>query len=142
MNQALLLCKKWTSCPSELSDIRKNIADVCQQLGFSQRDSDQIVLAIDEACTNIIRYAYQGCSDGVIEIQVYSEADQAVFRLLDQAKQVPKDCIKEKPSELCQPGGLGVMLMRKIMDSVEFVHTKDCQGNILEMRKKRVKDKD
>lgn len=140
MSHPPLLSKQWASRPSELSDIRKNIADVCQPLGFPQADIDQIVLAIDEACTNIMRYAYKGCREGVIKIEVTQDSQQIIFKLHDYAQQVSKDCLKKKPTALCEPGGLGVMLMRHVMDSVEFIHTKDCKGNILEMRKNRVKD--
>lgn len=135
MKKQYLLSKKWTSCPSELSDIRKNIAGVCEQLAFSENDNCAIVLAIDEACTNIIRYAYKDCRDGVIKIDVSIDGQQVIFCLHDFAKQVSKDCIEVKPSALLEPGGLGVMLMHKVMDSVKFIHTKNCKGNILEMKK-------
>jgi anti-sigma regulatory factor (Ser/Thr protein kinase) len=135
-----LLSRKWTSCPSELSDIRMNITDVCQQLAYSEQQTSAIVLAIDEACTNIIRYAYKDCRDGAIHIDVLSDGQQVIFRLHDFAKQVPKDCIKVKPSSILKPGGLGVMLMQQVMDSVEFIHTKNCKGNILEMKKNLPKE--
>ena len=142
MNKQQLLSKKWTSCPSELSDIRKNIADVCVELSFSEEQTTAIVLAIDEACTNIMRYAYKDCRDGTIHIEALTNDRQVIFLLHDFAKQVSKDCIKVKSSSLLKPGGLGVMLMHKVMDSVEFIHTKDCQGNILEMKKDLPKERD
>jgi len=140
VSQAPLLSKQWASCPSELSDIRKNIAVTCKELGFSQVDIDQIVLAIDEACTNIMRYAYKGCSDGKIHIQVTCDSNQAIFKLHDFAQQVAKSCIKVEPTPIREPGGFGLVLMRKVMDSVEFIHTKQCKGNILEMRKNLNRD--
>ncbi len=93
MNESKLLSKKWTSCPGELSDIRRNITDICQQLAYSEQQTNEIVLAIDEACTNIIRYAYQDCRDGVIQIEVSTNQQQVIFKLYDFAKQVSKDCI-------------------------------------------------
>lgn len=135
------LSSKWTSCPSELSDIRKNITNVCLKLNFSEKEINSIVLAIDEACTNIIRYAYKDCRDGIIQIDIISDDQQVIFRLQDFAKQVSKDCIKIKPTSPLKPGGLGVMLMQEVMDSVEFIHTKECQGNILEMKKSLPKEK-
>lgn len=130
-----LLSKEWTSCSSQLSDIREAISVVCADLAFIEQDINEIVLAIDEACTNIIRYAYNNCRDGVIQIDIAVVENQVVFKLHDFAKQVSKDCIKIKPSSPLKPGGLGVMLMQEVMDSVEFIHTKDCTGNILEMKK-------
>ncbi len=130
-----LLSKKWTSCPSELSDIRKNVTKICTELKFTEKDTNEIVLAIDEACTNIIRYAYKDCRNGVIHINITVADNQVIFRLHDFAKHVSKDCIKIKPTEPMKPGGLGVMLMQAVMNSVKFVHTKKCKGNILEMKK-------
>ena len=135
-----LLSKTWSSCPSELSDIRKNVSDVCYKVGYSEEETNEIVLAIDEACTNIIRYAYKDCRDGTIQLDISHDNVQILFRLHDFAKQVSKDCIETKPSPPLEPGGLGVMLMRQVMDSVEFVHTSQCAGNILEMRKNLPKE--
>ncbi len=135
VNSNNLLSKKWSSCTSELSDIRKSVMGVCLGLSYNLKQTNELVLAIDEACTNIIRYAYQNCRDGVIQIDISVDGDQVLFRMQDFAEQVSKDCIKVKRTSPLEPGGLGLMLMQKVMDSVEFVHTKECAGNILEMRK-------
>lgn len=140
MNKRNILSKKWSSCPSQLSDIRKNIKEVCLQLAYSEEDANQIVLAIDEACTNIMRYAYNHCRDGTIQIEITRDTKQVIFKLHDFAEQVSKDCIKVKSSSPLKPGGLGVSLMQQIMDSIEFVHTKETNGNILEMKKKLPKE--
>jgi len=136
-----LLSKDWTSCPNELSDIRHNMTAICSRLKFNEQAVNAIVLAIDEACTNIIRYAYKDCRDGKIHIDVSTDSHQVIFRLHDLAKQVSKDCIKVKASSPLEPGGLGVMLMQEVMDSVEFIHTKKCKGNILEMKKNLPKER-
>ena len=135
MKSAKILSQKWMSCPSELFKIRKSITDACHQLTYNESDTNAIVLAIDEACTNIIRYAYKDCRDGEILIEVSANNRQAIFLLHDYANKVSKDCIKIKPTSPLIPGGLGVMLMHEVMDSVDFIHTHKCRGNILEMKK-------
>ena len=135
MQSNIILTKKWTSCPNQLTDIRKSITKACQQLAYPEEDINTIVLAIDEACTNIMRYAYKNCTDGEILIEVATDDRQVIFRLHDHASKVSKDCIKIKPSSRLTPGGLGVMLMQQVMDSVDFIHTDNCPGNILEMKK-------
>jgi len=135
MKATTILSKKWMSCPSELCNIRKSITDACHQLAYDENDTNAIVLAIDEACTNIIRYAYKDCRDGEILIKVSTNKGQAIFHLHDYAKKVSKDCIKFKETSSLVPGGLGIMIMNKIMDSVDFVHTRKCKGNILELKK-------
>ena len=135
MTENNLLSKRWSSCPHELADIRKNVKQICLQLSFSEKETNEIVLAIDEACTNIIRYAYNDCRDGEIRLEIYQDNQQVIFRLHDLAKHVSKDCIEQKPTEPLKPGGLGVMLMQQVMNSVKFVHTSQCKGNILELKK-------
>ena len=130
-----LLSKEWTSCPSELSDIRETVKRICINLGYSEQDANCLVLAIDEACSNIIRYAYENCRDGTIQIDIFIENQQTVFRLHDFAKKVSKDCIKVKQTSPMSPGGLGVDLIHKVMDSVEFIPTKDCVGNLFQLKK-------
>ena len=135
MGATEILNKECTACPGELKDIRQCVAETSAQLGFSQQDIDSIVLAIDEACANIIRYAYKDCKDGKITLIILTDEKQVIFRLYDTAKKVTKDCIKAKRDDPVKPGGLGVMLMRNIVDKVDFIHTRKCKGNILELKK-------
>jgi anti-sigma regulatory factor (Ser/Thr protein kinase) len=130
-----LLSKSWTSCPHELADIRRNVKAVCSELYFSEKQTNEIVLAIDEACTNIIRYAYNDCRDGTIRLEIVKDQQQVIFRLHDHAKPVSKDCLEKTNNDPLKPGGLGVMLMQRVMNSVKFVHTSECNGNILELKK-------
>lgn len=130
-----LLVKSWTSCPHELADIRQNVKAVCTRLRFTEKDTNEIVLAIDEACTNIIRYAYKDCRDGTIRLEIVKNNQQVIFRLHDHAKHVSQDCLEQKNNDPLKPGGLGVMLMQQVMSSVKFVHTSQCKGNILELKK-------
>jgi len=136
MPRTEILHKESNACPSELCHIRKAVAHASHQLGFSQQDSDAIVLAIDEACTNIIRYAYKDCKQGRVVLDVFSDGTQAIFRLRDNAPKSPKDCLEVKKIDLKKPGGLGVMLIQQVMDSVAFVETEASAGNTLEMKKK------
>ena len=135
MESKKILSEKWSSCPSELCHIRSNISKACAQMKYSKEDTNAIVLAIDEACTNIIRYAYNSSRDGEIYIEVITSETKAIFRLHDHAEKVTDECITGKTSNIDEPGGLGVMLIKEIMDSVHFVHTDTCPGNILEMKK-------
>ncbi len=135
MKSAEILSKQCLACPTELCGIRHDVTSACKQMGFKEDDINAVVLAIDEACTNIIRYAYKDCSDGTILLEISKADNQAIFRLYDHAPKSPKDCIKPKKTDPLKPGGLGVVLMHKVMDSVNFIDTEECQENILEMRK-------
>ncbi|MFT5519601.1 MAG: serine/threonine-protein kinase RsbW [Enterobacterales bacterium] len=140
MESSDILSRTWTSCPSQLCSIRKNIAKSCALLSYTKEETNLIVLAIDEACSNIMRYAYKNCTDGEILVVVSKTDNQVVIKLHDYAKKVSEDCIKAKPSSPLKPGGLGLSLIYEIMDSVQFVDTEKCTGNILEMRKNLPKE--
>lgn len=135
MESSDILSRTWTSCPSELGSIRRNITKSCSLLSYTKEETNLIVLAIDEACSNIMRYAYKNCTDGEILVEVSKTEDQVVIKLHDYAKKASDDCIKIKPSSPLKPGGLGLSLINEVMDSVQFIHTGKCPGNILEMRK-------
>ena len=63
-----------------LDAIRKFVGEVAERAGFSGRDVYAIQLAADEACSNIIEHAYEGVSDGVIEIACDVKGDEIVFK--------------------------------------------------------------
>jgi len=98
---------------------------------------DKLVLAVDEACTNIMRHAYCGC-DGGIALRLLRERDMLVFEIGDQAP--PIDPARVRPRDLaeCRPGGLGVALIDTLMDDWRIEPAQSGKGNILRMRKRLV----
>ena len=95
-----------------------------------------LVLAIDEACQNIIRHAYAGVDDGKAELEILHKGNKLEFRLHDFAPTTDKDKIKpSRPKEL-RPGGLGVFLMHEVMDEVEYLPVPSGKGNLLRLLKR------
>lgn len=94
-----------------------------------------IVLAVDEACANIIRHSYEGAVDKPILCEGQLEDGTISFILRDFGKKVDPSCIQSRDLGDVRPGGLGVHFMRKVMDTVEF---EDCGagGTCLTMRKR------
>src|ERR1700739_3358779 len=60
------------SNPETLCVVRKALGQLAQTLGFSETDCRAVVLAVDEALTNIIRHAYQGKPAQPIEVSFRS----------------------------------------------------------------------
>ena len=89
---------------------------------------------IDEACTNIIRYAYSGES-GRIVLEIFQHEGEAIFHLQDFAKCIDKSCLELRKESLLEPGGLGLQLIYKVMDFVQLLPPKESVGNILELKK-------
>lgn len=122
-----------------LDEIREFVGEAAQQVGFSDREIYAIQLAADEASSNIIEHAYTGMQGGKIEIEcnVFEGGIKIVMR--DQGKSfnpssVPEPNVNADLSDR-KIGGLGMYLMRKLMDEVSYESSAET-GNILTMVKR------
>lgn len=108
---------------SQLAGLRKTVEEICRQANLSSRDINNMVLAIEEGATNIIRHAYL-LSEGEIRLKVAVFKHFIVFSLYDQGKSFqPPDKARldlKKMSETGRKGGLGFYLINKVMDRVEY----------------------
>jgi len=99
---------------------------VAERLGFCPQDAAQIALAVDEAICNIIKHGYERREDGRIWISVWPieevKDDRYGVRILleDEGRQTVPSEIKSRPLNEIRPGGLGVHIIRKVMDVVEY----------------------
>ncbi len=100
--------------------MRSEVRDYLLKSGVPEMDAELVVLALDEACANIIRHAYQGdperpirlrcdCTDGAIE---------CVLR--DFGTSCDPEKIQGRDLEDFRPGGLGVRIMQRAFDCVDF----------------------
>ncbi len=128
-----LLQLRFLARAAELKKIRDAIREAVEGCGCSAKSTADIVLAIDEACQNIIRHAYRGDSDNVIEIEVEHRGDGLVFTLADQAPAIDPSLVKPRDLDDIRPGGLGTHFIRRVMDEVEFLRPASGRGNLLKM---------
>ena len=117
----------------ELKKIREAVRRGVTDCGCSAKSAADIVLAIDEACQNIIRHAYRGDSDDVIELEVERRGENLVFSLADHAPAIDPSRVKPRDLEDVRPGGLGTHFIRRVMDEVEFLRPASGRGNLLRM---------
>jgi serine/threonine-protein kinase RsbW len=107
-----------------LDEIREFVGEAARQVGFSEKEIYSIQLAADEASTNIIEHAYVGVENGRIEIECSTTGDDLKIVMRDNGKSfdpssVPEPNVKADLSER-KIGGLGMYLMRKLMDEVYY----------------------
>ena len=126
-----------SSQTERLSDLRRFVAEQALAHGFGDDVADKISLAVDEACTNIIKHGYNYSPDHKIEIGIVRSGDEFEITIADQGKQFDPEIVttpdmKEYLSHY-RRGGLGMYLMKRIMDKVEFNFQSD--KNILRMVK-------
>jgi sigma-B regulation protein RsbU (phosphoserine phosphatase) len=118
---------------AELKSARDSVREAVEGCGCSAKSTADIVLATDEACQNIIRHAYRGDSDNVIEIEVEHQGDRLVFSLTDHAPAIDPSRVKPRNLDDIRPGGLGTYFIRRVMDEVEFLRPASGSGNLLRM---------
>ena len=123
-----------------LDEIREFVGEIARKGGFGEKDVYNIQLATDEAASNIIEHAYEGISNGVLDISCGMEADAIKIILIDYGLPfdpsiVPVPDLKADLSDR-KIGGLGLFLMRKLMDDVHYDPLPN-KSNVLTMIKRK-----
>jgi anti-sigma regulatory factor (Ser/Thr protein kinase) len=114
------------SQPRYLSGARDMISAVAKRLGFDDTACGQLALAVDEALCNVIRHGYGRRPDGRIWISIWplseSEGKPGGIRIVidDLAAQVDPETIRGRDLDDIRPGGLGVYIIRQVMDAVRY----------------------
>ena len=111
---------EFASHPGNLSLVRDFVRQFLHGAEFNDVEKDLMVLGLDEACTNVIRYAYQHQPDQLIVLACARRTDRIVFRLRDFGAQCEAAQLKGRPLDLVQPGGLGIHLIRRAFDEVDY----------------------
>jgi len=103
---------------------------------FSPSESRKIALAVDEAITNVIKHSYRESEDSEIKLDFFSSNEGMKIKIEFSGipPQLSDSMVNlEKMIKAKKKGGLGVALIKRIMDSVEYRTIKDV--NYLEMIK-------
>lgn len=122
LNNKKLIVKSRTD---NLSAIRDFIASSARAVGIEEDTVENIMLAVDEACTNIIKHAYKYNPDGEIKISFDFSKDKFTVIIQDKGATFEPDLIPEpdlqKYYRQRRVGGLGMYLMKSLMDEVKYV---------------------
>jgi serine/threonine-protein kinase RsbW len=122
----------------DLAAVREFVARVGADLGLTAELIYDLQLAVDEACANVINHGYGGQAGRIdVTVEPVKEGVQVVVRDWGGAfdpHRVPTPDVKA-PLEERLLGGLGLFLMRKVMDDVNFAFDAE-KGNTLKMVKR------
>lgn len=135
-DQQLIVEMRLLADPAKMKLVRHMVREVGHYLQLSEQVGSDIVLAVDEACQNIIRHAYANDPNGDILIQFLSSYEKLVIELHDHASKVDPNSCQPRDLDDIRPGGLGTHLMREVMDEVCFVEPSEGYGNCLRLVKK------
>jgi sigma-B regulation protein RsbU (phosphoserine phosphatase) len=115
------------SAAADCQVARRFIEDWALTAGYSDLERGRIVLAADEATTNIIRHTYRSVPDRPIILSASIEDDLFHLRLRDFGPGVNVAELKGRELEEIRPGGLGLHLLHSVFSVVE--HTVLADGN-------------
>jgi anti-sigma regulatory factor (Ser/Thr protein kinase) len=124
------------SHPKYLYVIRSVVFPLAVEAGFGRKEARHIVLAVDEACSNIIKHAYGGDTTKTISLVVADDAGRFTVRLRDTGRKVDRSAIAPRELAEVRPGGLGTHFMGTVFDRVDY-DTSPAEGTVLTLEKRK-----
>ncbi len=122
--------------PESLRRVREAAAASLRAVGLSPEAVERLVLALDEACANVIRHGYRGAGGGLMDLALERRGQSLVFLLRDYCDAVSPARLRPKRPSRKRAGGLGLHFIDTIMDHWEHRKPADGRGNLLVMSKK------
>ena len=120
------------SDPAYLAMVRQVTSAVATLAGLPAPEADSITLAVDEACTNVIKHAYHCDYSREMILSFAVLPDRLQLSLRDFGNKCEVSSIKGRDLDEIRPGGLGVHIIRGVMDLIEY-DTRHAHGTELRM---------
>ncbi len=130
--------------PAQMPYLRQ-VRDFIEQIGvrhnFDHKVINSFKLVVDEACTNIIRHGYRDIKNGQILVRAIVRRMSLTIVIIDNGRSFDPRQVQnpdlEKYVSIGKKGGLGIFMMRKLMDDIKYNVTS--RGNELRLTKVREK---
>lgn len=127
------------ACLENLPAILDCVGDTAREAGFDERAVNQVQVAVDEACANVIEHAYAGREPGDMQVSCCLDRQGIVIRVRDWGRAFEPERVAvpdiDAPLEERQLGGLGLFMIRRLMDHVSFTFD-PVEGNEVVMAKR------
>ena len=123
------------SHPKYLSVVRSLTMKIGQINGMNEALIEDIKLAVDEACANVIKHAYSGNPSGKIVIKYKTTPKNFQVIITDNGIKTQNELMKGRDLDDVRPGGLGVHFIERVFDVFELDEKKK-KGNRLILMKR------
>jgi len=122
-----------------LKNIREQLRSICELQIKDSTITENIILAVNEACMNIIQHGYNNDPNKefsvLVALSTTENKKEIVIQIFDTAKKIDPAAIKSRDLDDIKPGGIGVHIIHQLMDSANYIENGNLIGNILELRK-------
>jgi len=123
--------KKVTSDLAELAAVRDFVRQVCDASVLDEEATNLLELALTETTSNIIRHAYNGRTDGRIEISADTYADRVVMKLYHWGAEFHPEPQQLPMLDKGREGGYGLYIIEHSVDKVMYLRGKDGRNCIV-----------
>ncbi len=118
-----------------LGQVRDFIEETSKETGLTRECAGELLLAVDEAVSNIIMHGFKSKSDGHIEVEVSHQPDALMVRIRDNAPLFDPTKNRDphleiSPLERNAPGGFGVYLLNHLVDEIAYRVTDDGRNEL------------
>ncbi len=124
---------------ADLPQILEFVETTCREARVRESARFDLQLAVEEACANIIEHAY-GQAGGALSLSFVTRGPDVILTVVDQGPSFDPASIAapdlNAPLEERRIGGLGIHLMRRLMDELYYASTEE--GNVVRMVKRDV----
>lgn len=107
-----------------LSQVRDMLSDRIREFDLERAQENRIVLAVDEAVTNIMEHGYEPNLEGWIDISITINEERVKIQIQDVGKRFDPNSVRQmdivKVVEEGKDQGFGIYLIRQIMDEVRY----------------------
>lgn len=123
--------------PKYVRTIRRAVADFAESINMPESDIEVIELAASEAVSNIVRHAYTDCKrSGGVRVRCAHRRKCFTLEVIDNGRgfDAPPDHVVPE-ADFNREGGFGIILIKMLMDSVNYVSKPD-RGTTIKMTKR------
>lgn len=131
-----LFAQDYAARTESLAEVRTVVHATTLSAGGSETCADETVLAVNEACMNILQHGYHFAAGQQFRVEISEEDRTLVILLCDNGEEATEDKLKPRAFDDVRPGGLGVHFIRELTDTIAYLPPSDAWRNRLQITKR------